>query len=402
MSSRRSSCTVLLCALIATPGSVLGAARIPADESPAAYAIAARLVFELAPPELHGFYAPREAEIIRAASPVDASPSAALRDERAHAVRLDAEAAELVDGKGEAAARRFPRRQDEARELAKRLGDRSLGDLPWALRDAQTALSTAFRSADAAAIVSSTAEIIHLATDAALPLNTTRDPQGHETGHLAWSEESTGAVGQAAHHGVRARWHGGVITRARARLEEEAAVSPSRLRPTGDAVAEIFATLLRSREACELIWKIDAELMADLHIADAHSFAAAQEDFYRRAIDRGGWIMEARIEDGALLAAGLIVHAWNQAGSPALVAQAPAAVAAAGEGAKGDSPPLPPPGEAAGVPAFAASKKSKTYHRAGCAHLKRISPENLRAFGSAKEAVEAGFEGCKSCKPSGS
>ncbi len=393
--STRILLSVLFATCLSLPGSAAG--RVPPDESPAAYAICARLALGLAPGELRVFYAGHEAEIIRAASPLDAGAPPAPREERAHYVWLDAEAPELRAGKGEAAARAFPRRPEEARELARRLGGRSIGELPWALLEAQTALSAAFRAGDRSAIVRTTADLIHLATDAALPLNTTRDPRGEETGHLTWAEASTGAVGDAAHHTVRARWHGGLVTRARTRLEEEAAVSPSRLRPTGDGVAEIFATLLRSREACELIWKIDVELMTDLRITDRSSFTAAQEDFYRRAVERGAWIMEARIEDGALLAAGLIVHAWHQAGSPDPAPASGVAVAAETASAAPETPPKP--ADPAPTAAFAASRKSKTYHRAGCAHLKRISPENLRTFASQAEAVAAGFEGCRSCKP---
>ncbi len=49
--------------------------------------------------------------------------------------------------------------------------------------------------------------------------------------------------------------------------------------------------------------------------------------------------------------------------------------------------------------AYVASKNSNSFHRPDCASAKRIKPENLIGFHSREEAVAAGLNPCKRCKP---
>jgi len=48
---------------------------------------------------------------------------------------------------------------------------------------------------------------------------------------------------------------------------------------------------------------------------------------------------------------------------------------------------------------YVASNKAKKYHRPDCKWIKRIKPENIVTFNSAKEAHQAGYVPCKVCKP---
>lgn len=372
-------------------------AAIPPDESPAAYAVTVKLTVPLLPGDVQTFFAVREADLVRASAPAEvvaAGDPPAIRNDRAHHLKLDIEADALSPGRGDAAARKFPRREDDARALCQRLGERAGGELPWALREATAALAQAFRGGDEKAIVRQAGVVMHLAADAALPFNTTRDPDGHDNGNLYWPVSDADS-GEALHHSARARLHAGLVTRSRSRLEADARVSPDRVRATGDPLADIFETMLRARESCDLLLRIDADITASLGLTDNRTFAAGQEDYYRRAADRACWVMEARLEDAALLAAGLIAHAWTQAGSPA-VAVAAAPAPAKVEPPRPAEPPAPPPAEAA---AFVASKNGKAFHRGTCAHVKRMNPDNVRRFATAQEAVDAGFDPCKACKP---
>jgi len=48
---------------------------------------------------------------------------------------------------------------------------------------------------------------------------------------------------------------------------------------------------------------------------------------------------------------------------------------------------------------YVASKKSKKFHRPGCKWAQKIAPHNLIKFDSRDEAIDAGYEPCRVCKP---
>ena len=48
---------------------------------------------------------------------------------------------------------------------------------------------------------------------------------------------------------------------------------------------------------------------------------------------------------------------------------------------------------------YAASKKSKVFHKITCEHVATIKEENLIYFHSLEEALTSGRRGCKKCKP---
>jgi micrococcal nuclease len=48
---------------------------------------------------------------------------------------------------------------------------------------------------------------------------------------------------------------------------------------------------------------------------------------------------------------------------------------------------------------YVGSSKSDKYHYPSCQWAKKIKPDNLVTFKSAKEAQDAGYVPCKVCKP---
>lgn len=48
---------------------------------------------------------------------------------------------------------------------------------------------------------------------------------------------------------------------------------------------------------------------------------------------------------------------------------------------------------------YVGSAKSNVYHYPSCGSAKRIKPENLVGFSSAKDAQQKGYRPCKVCKP---
>ena len=48
---------------------------------------------------------------------------------------------------------------------------------------------------------------------------------------------------------------------------------------------------------------------------------------------------------------------------------------------------------------FLASKNSTKYHEPICKLAQKIKPENMVKFESPEDAIKAGYEPCKKCKP---
>jgi hypothetical protein len=56
-------------------------------------------------------------------------------------------------------------------------------------------------------------------------------------------------------------------------------------------------------------------------------------------------------------------------------------------------------GPAAGQHQYAASRRSKVFHKGDCRWVERIAPKNLVGYNSRDEALRAGKKPCKRCKP---
>ena len=59
----------------------------------------------------------------------------------------------------------------------------------------------------------------------------------------------------------------------------------------------------------------------------------------------------------------------------------------------------PSPAPSAAIGAFVGSVNSNVYHYPSCTYARRIKPDNLITFSSAKDAVNEGYRPCKVCKP---
>jgi hypothetical protein len=57
------------------------------------------------------------------------------------------------------------------------------------------------------------------------------------------------------------------------------------------------------------------------------------------------------------------------------------------------------PGPVTGHHPYAASRRSKVFHKSDCRWVERIAPKNLVGYSSRDEALRAGKKPCKRCKP---
>ncbi|MGB2985552.1 MAG: Ada metal-binding domain-containing protein [Phycisphaerae bacterium] len=288
-----------------------------------------------------------------------------------------------------AAARAFPRDRGGAMKLFTRHGRRNGGLLPWVIRDRYDTLVEAFRSGRGEAIVREAGVVLHLATDAALPFNTTVDRDGAASGCLRWSAAGSASRASLRHRTVRHRYHVAFVGRLRHRFDYEVRVAPQRYRPLAHPIKAVFDVLLAAHEVLDALLVIDTEATADLGIVDADTFVAGSDAYYDRLADRAASIMESRLEAAALLGANLIGTAWVEAGSPPpgeWMAATPAVPADTSSPNRMKGP-------------YVGSRNSTVFHRATCSHAKRINPANRVYFKTAQEALDAGRKPCKSCRP---
>ena len=104
--------------------------------------------------------------------------------------------------------------------------------------------------------------------------------------------------------------------------------------------------------------------------------------YYAALVEEAGWIIESRLEDGALLSANLITAAWTEVGkpSPASFTSPPEAVNR-GQASEGEAVPKETASEEQKA-GYVASRLSKTYHLVTCHHAKRIKESNRIYFDS--------------------
>ena len=328
------------------------------------------------------------------AKPAGTSTSGASSGEVGrHYVMLDVAAVDGDPGGRHTAAQAFPHDRAGATRLFRHHGRRNGGSLPWVIQERYHELIQAFQSGEEDAIVRAIGCLLHFVTDAALPFNTTADPDGIGSGALYWSVAGAARHASLAHHSVRHRCQLALICRLRSRFDHEVRVAPERFRFLSDPSKATLGLLLDSHRAVNTLLSMDADTLSELGITDAETFAARADAYYARLSERAAAVMELRLEDAALLGASLIGTAWAEAGSPspsgwtATRVQAPEGIS-------------PPPDETDG--SFVGARRSRVFHRAACSHARRIKPTNLVKFGSSKEAVDAGRKPCKSCRPDGS
>jgi hypothetical protein len=339
-------------------------------ETPETYEITVDLAVSTLPKELRPFFETC-AETLRAgatAAVSDASaPPGDVNGTASHFVLLDVAADEDDWEARRRAADRFPRDRARAERLFTKAEAATGGTLPWKLESDYHVLVAAFTAGDARQLADSAAALLHFATDAALPFNTTTS--GHP------------AVAQTGDEGARHRFHVLLAGNLSERFRHEARVWPGRCAPRADVTGLIFETLLHAH--------CDAGLLAGM----SHDRPSAQRG---PSIDiellaaRAAPILEGRIEAGALLGANLIVSAWVEAGRPAL----PQTEAAQPADSDVD-------GRLIEKHAFVGSRNSTIVHRVTCAHARRVKPVNRVYFDSAAAARSAGRTDCKACDPYG-
>jgi hypothetical protein len=305
-----------------------------------------------------------------------------------HFIMLDA-GVETADADARrAAVRQFPRDRAEARKRFRSTGTPRGGELPWVIAERHTALVEAFTARDGAALLREAGTLVHFCADAAMPLNTTRNRDGAETGHLRWAG-ATATQQTRPYRTVRHRLQGAVVRRLRDRLAYEARVWPALGAPVEDVVDAVFETLIDANDDLDTLLAIDRDVMTTLGIADEDTFARKVEAYEQQAAERASRMLESRIEAAALLGANLIASAWMDAGKPA-----PGVF----EAAKPDAE-TPAASENTRPGPYVGSRNSKVYHRATCSHAKRIKEENLVWFKSVEEATRVGRTPCRSCSP---
>ncbi|UCC29673.1 MAG: hypothetical protein JSU86_15895 [Phycisphaerales bacterium] len=368
-----------------------GPVRAGFDEAFDGHEIVAGQVAPVLPPPLRDFLE-AHLEAVRehaTAGPGPASTPGLLPGKADwHYVMLDI-AADADDAAARrAAAEKFPRDRAAAAELFRKHGRRDGGLLPWIIVDRHHNLVEAFQAGETEAIVREAGVLLHFATDAALPFNTTADRDGTASGHLRRPSGMRSGT-TLVHNTVRYRCQASLLRRLRSRLEYEVRVAPTRYGPIDNPIEAVFDVLLDAHRALHALLAIDAEIVADLGIRDAATFTAASDVYYDRLADRAAGIMESQLEAAVLLSAKLIGAAWAEAGSPSHDLWIAGKPARTDRSRSADTPAAP----------FVGSRHSTIFHQAACGHAKRIKATNRVYFNTAGEAQSAGRIPCKTCSP---
>jgi hypothetical protein len=368
-----------------------GSVHAGSDEACDAYEIVAGQVAPVLPPPLRGFFE-AHLEAVRGHATAGlgtGSTSEPFPGEADwHYVMLDIAAGAEDASVRRRAAEKFPRDRSAAAELFRKHARRDGGLLPWIIAARYHNLVEAFKTGKEEAIIREAGVLLHFATDAALPFNTTVDRDSTGWGHVRRPTDASSGT-TLVQSTVRHRCQVGLLRRLRSRLEYEVRVAPARYGPIDNPVDAVFDVLLGAHRALHELLTIDAEIVARLGIRDAATFTAALDVYYDRLGDRAAGIMESQLETAGLLSAKLIGAAWEDAGSPShdvWVAGKPARI---DRSRSADTPTAP----------FVGSSHSTIFHRAGCGHVKRIKATNRVHFDTAREARSAGRVPCKTCSP---
>ncbi len=369
------------------------------EEASEAYEITAAAMVPLLPSQL-GVFITTHLDAVCVTATVgleDTSSGAFPGDVGWHYIMLDAATRETDAASMRAAAQAFPHKRSVARSLFKLNDVRGGGSLPWVIAGRYRLLSKAFRNGHREDIIREVGILLHFATDATLPFNTTRNRDGVATGHLRWSLEDGASRVSEMNRSVRHRLQVTLIHRLRDRLTYEVRVVPERYRTITAPLDAVFEVLLESHRALEELLATDANAMTSLGVVDEKTFVAEWGEYCERVTDPAAEVIESRLEAAALFSAGLIGGAWIEAGSPAPNGWS---ATTAVEDLTGSKPDETTENQADTVP-FVGSRHSTVFHRADCPHAKRIKQTNRVYFKTAEEAQKAGRSPCRSCAPLG-
>lgn len=358
----------------------------PCRTSTASISVAAKAAVEALPAEIRPFFSTRRDEFTAAAHPDRvAAGERKNRKSDSHSIALDAIDDPTTTGD---TLSRFPRRLSKARKLFKDRGVEDGGRLPWALMDGYRRLVQAFRQGEADTVVRRAGLVLHYATDAGMPFNTTLDPDGRRTENPSWDLTSeSDPIGD--HRTARHRCQNELVRRIAERVSYEVRVWPARVRTPLDPSEAVWQTLTTTHDTLSVLLAIDREILRQMEIETSAEFLRSADGYYEMLAARAAPIIETRIESAALLAAELISAAWIEAGRPQPSSENGRTQPAVDAGTKAEKAAAP----------FLGSRNSLVFHRRTCRHVKRIRPENLVSISTAEEAVRGGRKPCKTCSP---
>lgn len=305
---------------------------------------------------------------------------------RAHYIMLDIGAEETSEGARVAAARAFPTEARQARKLFKRMNVKG-GTLPWALLASQRKLVGSMKKADAGEVLLAAASVIRLCASAAMPFNTTVDRDGTEGGKFLLELPKDVAADYST---PSRRCQRMILDRLTPRLLYESRLSPDRVTAVKDPAVAIRSLLLESHLAVYELRRADREVLRQIGAFDSKGVAPNWDDYAVAMMARTDSLWEQRLESGALLAAKLLLTAWENGGSPQLEVSL--------DTKETEKAPVAAADEAGG---YVASRRSTVFHKPNCPHVKRIHQKNRTGFGTFKEAAGTGRTPCRSCKPEG-
>jgi hypothetical protein len=278
-------------------------------------------------------------------------------------------AAQLAGCGGRDGPARIPRDAAGAEAYFAAAGLSRAEAMPWAIEREFTTLLEAFQAAESDRIIDRAGRLLRLAADAAVPMPAAVVEEEEAAG-LLWASKCLG------------RLHG--------RLAFEVRVAPQRYRTIEDPLGAALAFTSDSCVALAELSLLAANPMQTERRDEGTTARPADDAFDDAALERASGLLESRLEAAALLAANLIGTAWESAGRPALRHE---------RRAEPTEPARVNPERPSNAAAFVGSRGSTVFHRASCAHARRIKADNLVRFPSASAALSAGRSGCRACQP---
>lgn len=177
------------------------------------------------------------------------------------------------------------------------------GLLPWRTAEFYGRLQRAFESLERDSpsayaqdnVVLFSAIMAHYIEDGHVPLHSVVNYDGQRTNQ----------------HGIHSRWESELFDRTRTRVK----VAPAPAKPVDEPREFMFGVLLASNRLADGVLAADRKAAADRDFYDDEYFAILAADQFGA--------MERRLNDAITAVASLISGAWEQAGRPALPADAP-------------------------------------------------------------------------------
>jgi hypothetical protein len=266
--------------LIALPGSLLGAWGAQG------HALIAAAALKDLPPETALWFAGHEEDLPAHANDPDHWKGRDPQEGPRHFLECEA-----YGGPGQ-----VPRDEAQAKAgLGEPLFHRS-GQLPWTVLDRVERLSLAFKAFDRPQIALEAAYLCHYVADLAVPLHTTRNYDGEETGQ----------------RGVHHRWETGLVERLAATPGWTVSVRPvTQAEDAGDAP---WPWLQQSYELVDPVLADDRFASREDQLDLAHYRSHTYWEVFLR---RQGPVVEDRLAAAAQRTAQMILLAWKRAGYPA-------------------------------------------------------------------------------------